>query len=207
VRAERATANRRRMREAALNLFRERGYAATSLQAIADTAGMAVQTLHYTFGTKRALLSEIVDVSVAGDDEPVATLDRERVREIIDEPDAVRQLRLHAGITREIWGRLAPVLEVLSGAATADPDIAALWEKNIAERAAVLDRLCRALGDKAPLRYDLDTTVDIALGLQGPELYQLFVGRRGWAPEAYELWLGDALVAQLLAARETADGR
>ena len=86
-RADKARANRHRMRAAALALFTERGYAATSMQAIADAAGMAVQTLYFTFGTKRALLSEILDIAVAGDEEPVPTLERPGVLAAIDDPD------------------------------------------------------------------------------------------------------------------------
>lgn len=199
ARSEKARANRRRMREAALHLFRQRGYAATSMQAIADKAGVAVQTLYFTFGTKRALLSEILDIAVAGDEEPIATLDRAVVQAMIADPDPAEQLRQHARMTQEVWGRLAPVLEVVGGAATADPDIADLWQTNIDQRATVLERLCAALATKATLRYDVQTCIDIALALQGPELYQLFVDRRGWTPDKYGQWLTDALISQLLA--------
>jgi AcrR family transcriptional regulator len=203
-RAEKARANRRRMREAALRLFRAHGYAATSMQTIADEAGLAVQTLYFTFGTKRALLSEILDVAVAGDEEPIATLDRPAVHAIIAEPDPVAQLRTQAQLAREVWERLAPVLEVVSGAATADPDIADLWQTNINQRTTVQQRLCDALASKARLRHDTQTAVDIAVALQGPELYQLFVGRRGWSPEKYGQWLADALIGQLLMDANTA---
>ena len=102
------------MRAAALALFTERGYAATSMQAIADEAGMAVQTLYFTFGTKRALLSEILDIAVAGDEEPVPTLERPRVRAAIADPDPVLQLRELARLSREIYERVAPVLQVVA---------------------------------------------------------------------------------------------
>jgi len=92
VRAEKAQANRQRMRAAAQTLFTSRGYSATSMQAIADEAGMAVQTLYFTFRTKRALLSELLDVAIAGDDEPVPTLERPRVLAAINNPDPVVQL-------------------------------------------------------------------------------------------------------------------
>ncbi len=200
-RAEKARANRRRMREAALTLFQQHGYAATSMQAIATEAGLAVQTLYFTFGTKRALLSEILDIAIAGDEEPIATLDRPAVHAIIAEPDPAEQLRAQARLASDIWGRLAPVLEVVSGAATADPDIADLWRTNIAQRSTVQQLLCDALAAKTKLRYDTPTAVDIAVALQGPELYQLFVGRRGWSPEKYREWLADALITQLLVDR------
>jgi AcrR family transcriptional regulator len=188
------------MREAALRLFRDQGYAATAMQAIAEEAGVAVQTLYFTFGTKRALLSEIFDIAIAGDEEPVATLDRPHVQALMDDHDPIAQLRGQARITRLIYERLAPVLGVIRGAATADPDLAELWETNIKQRAIVMERMITALAAKTPLRKDIDqaAAIDIALALQGPELYDFLAGRRGWSPDQYEHWLADALISQLL---------
>jgi AcrR family transcriptional regulator len=194
------------MREAALRLFREQGYAATPMQAIADAAGVAVQTLYFTFGTKRALLSEIFDIAVAGDEQPIATLDRPHVQALLDNPDPVAQLRGQASITRVILERLAPALEVVRGAATADPDLAELWETSTKQRATVMERFIAALAAKTSLREGLDeaTAVDIGLALQSPEMYEFLVGRRGWTPRQFEHWLADALISQLLGAPKSA---
>ena len=203
ARAEKARATRRRMREAALRLFREQGYAATPMQAIADEAGVAVQTLYFTFGTKRALLSEILDIAIAGDEEPVATLDRPHIQALLDDPDPVAQLRGQARVTRTVYQRLAPALEVVRGAATADPDLAALWERSIQQRATVMERFIAALAAKTALRDGMDqaTAVDIALALQSPELIMFLTGQRGWSPEKYEQWLANALISELLPAK------
>jgi AcrR family transcriptional regulator len=203
VRAEKAQANRQRMRTAAQTLFTSRGYSATSMQAIADEAGMAVQTLYFTFRTKRALLSELLDVAIAGDDEPVPTLERPRVLAAIDNPDPVAQLHELAGIAREIYERVAPVLQVVAHAAPGDPEIHELWMTNNAQRAVVMERYITALAAKTPLRDGLDTAMatDIALALQSPELYQFFTTRRGWSPDRWEQWTADALVTQLLPPR------
>ena len=200
ARAEKARETRRRMREAALSLFREQGYAATPMQAIAERAGVAVQTLYFTFGTKRALLSEILDIAIAGDEEPIATLDRPHIQALLDNPDPVAQLRGQASITRRVYERLAPALEVVRGAATADPDLAELWERNVRQRAIVMERFITALAAKAPLRDGVDytTAVDIALLLQGPETYMFLTSQRAWSPEKFEQWLGSVLVSELL---------
>ncbi|TCN35593.1 TetR family transcriptional regulator [Kribbella orskensis] len=202
-RADKARANRRRMRAAALALFADRGYASTSMQAIADEAGVAVQTLYFTFGTKRALLSEILDIEVAGDEEPVPTLERPGVLAAIDDPDRERQLREQARIAREIYQRVAPVLQVVANAASADPELAELWETNNTQRATVMERLISALAAKGPLRDGLDTAmaIDIALALQSPEMYQYLTKRRGWSPSRWEQWTADALITQLLPSR------
>ena len=164
-RADKAQANRRRMRAAALALFTDRGYASTSIQAIADEAGMAVQTLYFTFGTKSALLKEILDIAVAGDEEPVPTLERPKVRAAIADPDPVLQLRELARLSREIYERVAPVLQVVAGAASADSDLAELWETNNTQRAIVMTELITALASRSPLRDGVDTAtaIDIAL--------------------------------------------
>ena len=203
VRAEKAQANRQRMRAAAQTLFTSRGYSATSMQAIADEAGMAVQTLYFTFRTKRALLSELLDVAIAGDDEPVPTLERPRVLAAINNPDPVVQLRELAGIAREIYERVAPVLQVVAHAAPGDPEIHELWMTNNAQRAVVMEHFITALATKTPLREGLDTpmAIDIALALQSPEMYQFFTTRRGWSPTRWEHWTADALVTQLLPPR------
>ena len=203
-RVDKARANRHRMRAAALGLFTERGYAATSMQAVAAAAGMAVQTLYFTFGTKRALLSEILDIAVAGDEEPVPTLERPGVLAAIDDPDPEHQLRAQARLAREIYERVAPVLQVVSSAASADPEIAELWETNNAQRAAVMERLITALAAKGPLREGVDPAmaIDIALALQSPEMYQYLTKRRGWSPSRWEHWTADALITQLLPSRE-----
>jgi len=191
------------MRAAALALFTDRGYASTSMQAIAEKAGVAVQTLYFTFGTKRALLSEILDIAVAGDEEPVPTLERSGVLAAIDDPDRERQLREQTRIAREIYQRVAPVLQVVANAASADPELAELWETNNTQRATVMERLISALVAKGPLRDGLDTAmaIDIALALQSPEMYLYLTERRGWSPSRWEHWTADALITQLLPSR------
>jgi AcrR family transcriptional regulator len=200
TRAEKTRANRRRMREAALTLFVERGYAATSIQAIAEKAGMAVQTLYFTFGSKRALLNEILDIAVAGDEEPVPTLDRPSVLAAIGDPDQRQQLREQARLAREIYQRVSPVLQVVANAASGEPEIAELWETNNTQRAVVMERLITALATKGPLRAGVDPAmaVDIALALQSPEMYHYLTERRGWSPSRWEQWTADTLITQLL---------
>lgn len=202
-RADKTQANRQRMREAAQRLFVARGYSATSMQAIADEAGMAVQTLYFTFKTKRALLGELLDVAVAGDDEPVPSLERPQVRAALDNPDPVAQLHEQARLAREVYERVAPVLQVIAHAATADPEIHELWATNNAQRAVVMERMAAALAAKTSLRDGLDTTMatDITLALLSPELYHLLTARRGWSADRWERWTADALVTQLLPPR------
>jgi AcrR family transcriptional regulator len=199
-RAERAQVNRKRMREVALRLFRERGYVGTPMQAIADEAGVPVHALYVTFGTKRALLRDILQTAAGGDEPSIAVVDRLEQRALIENPCPFAQLRGQARLTRLVYGRLGPVLEVVRGAASGIPDIAELWEASIAQRTEAVEHLIAALAAKAPLRPGVDqaAAVDIALGLQGLELYQFLVDRRGWSPGQYERWLAGVLISELL---------
>ncbi|GAA4930467.1 TetR/AcrR family transcriptional regulator [Streptomyces coeruleoprunus] len=200
TRLARTAANRARMLGAARDLFTAHGYTATTMKAIAERAGMAVQTLYFTFATKRAILSELLDVEIAGDAEPIATLDRPWVAEALAAPPA-EQVRIQAAAAARILARVAPLLEVVRSAAATDPEIGELWRTNIEQRRTVQLRFAEALAAKAALRpgTDPDRAADIALAVLAPETYVLLVGERGWAPEEWQEWATDALVHQLLA--------
>ncbi|GAA1599524.1 hypothetical protein GCM10009731_60580 [Streptomyces globosus] len=202
TRAEKARRTRQRMLDAAAGLFTGQGWAATSVADIARTAGVGVQTVYFTFGNKRALLKELLDTAVAGDADPVATLDRPWAREVLAEPDPAAQLVLQAAGARRVLERAAPILEAVRGAAAADPELAVLWQANLDQRHAVQHRFASALAAKARggLRdgHDADSAADAALALLGPETYGLLVKRRGWTPDRWERWAADSLVRQLL---------
>jgi AcrR family transcriptional regulator len=200
-RAQKAKETRRRMLEAARELFVQHGYGATSLQDIADRASVAVQTIYFTFGNKRALLKELVDVTIAGDGEPIATMDRPWFREALDAETAGAQLRLHLRGTKEILERVAPITEMLRAAAAADAKIPLLWDQDTDPRFTVHSRAAHALVTKPGARPGLSAghAADLLFGLLSPELYLIFVRDRGWTPEAWERWAHETLTAQLCA--------
>ncbi|WP_433443026.1 helix-turn-helix domain-containing protein [Nonomuraea sp. CA-141351] len=199
VRAAKTAATRARMLAAARELFVEHGYIATTMQAIAKQAGVAVQTLYFTFATKRAILKELLDVEIAGDEAPIATLDRPWVAEAMAAPPA-EQIRLLVAASGPIHARVSPILEVVRSAAKVDPEIAELWQINIGQRHTVLAAFTGALAAKTRLRNGLDVlrATDIALATLAPEVYHLLIEERGWTPEAWEAWAADALIRQLL---------
>lgn len=199
IRAARTAANRARMLAAARELFVEHGYTATTMKAIAEQAGMAVQTLYFTFATKRAILSELLDVEIAGDTEPVATLDRPWVAEALAAPPA-EQIRLQTAAAGRILARVTPLLEVVRSAAATDPEIAELWRTNLVQRHTVQLHLAEALAGKSALRGGADAAraADIALAVLSPETYHLLVRERGWSHQEWEEWAVNALVLQLL---------
>ncbi len=199
MRAAKTMANRAKMLAVARELFTTRGYTATTMKAIAEEAGMAVQTLYFTFATKRAILSELLDVEIAGDTEPVATMDRPWFAEAMAAAPA-DQLRLQVAAAATIYARVCALLEVIRSAAATEPELAELWQTNITQRHLVQLRLAEALATKTPLRAGIDATraADIALAILAPEAYHLLVHERGWTSEEWASWATDALTRQLL---------
>ena len=200
-RREQARATRRAVLDAARKLFVERGYVATTIDAIAARAGVSPETLYATFKNKRSLLSQLIDVSTAGDDAPVPILGRGWLQEMRDDPDLERRLRILARNGRLILERTAPVYEVLRGGAAADPQVASLWELNKAQRFAGQRELLRVLTQRNPLREGLTagTATDILFAVGSPETYRLLVIDRGWSADRFERWYADSLARLLLA--------
>ena len=206
-RRERARATRIRVLDAARALFVERGYVATTIDAIAERADVSPETIYSRFGNKRAILSNLVDVSIAGDDIAEPILERGWVQEMRDEPDPHRRLRMLAGRGRSILERRAAVDEVVGGAAAADPDIAALRQLGKVQRHAGQRELLRIVVGASGLREGLDlaAAADILYAIGSPETYQLLVTDRGWSPARFEAWYGETLDRLLLPPEDHAD--
>ncbi|WP_245899767.1 TetR/AcrR family transcriptional regulator [Nonomuraea indica] len=198
-RTARARATRTRITTAATELFTTAGYTTTSITAIAARAGVSEQTVYYAFGTKRAILTTALDLAVAGDDQPVPTMERPWFRETLDDPDPLGHIRRQVAAAGDIYLRAAPLLDVVRSAATTDPDLAEVWATNIRQRLTVQRALADALARKTPLRDGLtpDAAADIALTVLSPETYNLLVDNRGWDHARWRAWAADAL-ARLL---------
>ncbi|MFI0350395.1 TetR/AcrR family transcriptional regulator [Actinomadura sp. 9N407] len=198
-RAQKAQETRRRILEAASQLFVRDGYGATNLQEIADRAGVAVQTIYFVFGNKRTLLKELVDVTIAGDDEPVATMDRRWYIDALSTATAQDMLRAYVTGTTSVLERAAPIGKMLEAASASDPEVAALWPQEIDPRYVVSQRAAEALIGKPGAQAGLsaEDAADLLYGLLSPELYLLFVRERGWSSERWEQWAAKTLHAQL----------
>ena len=198
-RAERSRRTREKVIQAARELFVARGYGATSLREVADRAGVAVQTVYFVFGNKRSLFKDVVDTSIAGDTEPVATMDREWFRAACAAPTAADQVRAHVHGTCEILGRVAPIMPLIAAAAATDPQIAAQWPDDPDPRYTVQLAAAEALVGKPGAHPDVSAAMaaDLLFGLLSPQLYLLFVHDRGWSPDAWEEWARATLTSQL----------
>jgi TetR/AcrR family transcriptional regulator, regulator of autoinduction and epiphytic fitness len=199
-RTEQARVTRTAILEAALRLFRSRGYAATTRADIAREAGVAVQTVGAVFGTKRAILQQLVDDVGRGTGETPPLAMRSWLQELREQTTAADLLRHHARSAAEVSRRAAAVSEVLRRAAAADPDVAELWESLQRQRRqgqATVVHLLAALG---PLRRGLtrEEAADVLWTLTDDALYDGLVGRCGWTPGRFQAWLGDAMCTLLL---------
>lgn len=199
-REQRTRETRRRIVAAAHELFVERGYAATTVQQIADRADVAWQTVYSVFGSKPAILSAVFDVAVAGDDEPVPLPERPFVRAIGAAQKPSEKARIFAEHLRAAGARTAGVLSVIEAAAAVDADIAALWEKVQGQRFAGMTQAVGQFAAAGVLRPDRtpETAADVLWLLTGPWAYRALVTDRGWKPEEYERWLADTLQELIL---------
>jgi AcrR family transcriptional regulator len=187
--------------ESARTLFLERGYGATTIEAISAHSDVPPATVYRLFASKRGILKALLDVSIVGDDEEVALADRQPVRSLFDDPDPRHQLASFAGVTTQVNSRTAPVYRILVSAASSDPDAAALVDELARQRGEGQGLIARSLARAGALRPELRErdAADVIHALMSPEVYGLLVHDRGWPPERYERWLAAILIDQLLA--------
>jgi AcrR family transcriptional regulator len=191
---------RRRVLAAARRQFVERGYAATSMQSIAEEAGVALDTVYASVGRKPALFRLLLETAISGADEAIPPERRDYVRRIAAEPSAARKLEIYAGAIRDIAPRFAPLVQVAREAASSHPEIGALWNEISQRRASRMRELARNLATTGSLRSDLriDDVGDVLWALNAPEFYTLLLRERHWNLDRFEAWLADAWKRLLL---------
>jgi AcrR family transcriptional regulator len=199
-RQEQARQTRQAILTAAGKLFVDPGYAATPLTAVAAEAGVAIQTVYAVFGSKKRLLSALVDVTIAGDDEPTALPDRPFVADIQALPDPRAKLARYAVHLTEVNARQAAVMLALAGAASADPDAATIWRKNLDERRHGMTMFATELiatGQTGP-DHTVDTVTDVLWLAMDVRNYDYLVRQRGWTSQQYQRWYVDTVTAAIL---------
>jgi AcrR family transcriptional regulator len=199
-RREQARATRQAMLDAARALFTDRGYVATTIDAIAASAVVSPETVFATFGSKRSLLSELVDISISGGEGAPPVLDQAWVQEMREEPDPRLRLRILSANGRSILERRSALDEVVRGAAVAEPEMAALWERGKAQRFAGQRALLQMALGTTVLRdgLDLETAAETVYSIGSPEVYRLLTVDRGWSGSRFEDWYADTLARLLL---------
>jgi AcrR family transcriptional regulator len=187
--------------EAARSLFLERGYAATTIEAISDRSDTPQPTVYRLFSSKLGILKSVLDVSIGGDDQAVAMLDRPEVRARLSDEDPKNQIAGFCALVRGVMTRAGPFHRILADAARSDQDAASLLTDIARQRHEGQRRIARSLARLGALRPELQErdAADIIHALASPEVYGLLVFDRGWGGERYEKWLRSILIDQLLA--------
>lgn len=194
VREDQARRTRAAVLQAARTLFATRGYAATTVAAIAADAGVAVDTVYAAVGSKPQLLRVLIETAVSGASRPLPPEQRAWVQEIQAARTAREKLQLYARTVREIHDRMGPLLVVLQDAAAHSHELAELARQLRARRAANMHRFAREVASTGELRPGLtvEEMADVVWATNSPELYGLLVSERGWTPEQYEAWLAES---------------
>jgi AcrR family transcriptional regulator len=190
-RRQAAARTRTAILDAARDLFTERGYTATPMTAIAERAGVALDTVYASVGRKPELARLLIETAISGTDQAIPAEQRDYVRAVQAAPDAQTKIALYAAAVTAIAPRLALVLAIIQQAAHTEPELAALWDEIAERRAANMRRFVADLATVTPLRIDPSEAADIVWATNAAELYQLLVGQRGWSPQRYERFLTD----------------
>lgn len=200
LRAEQAAATRRLVLDAATRLFVERGYGGTSIDAIAEEAGVGRSTVFAAAGGKPWLLKTACDRAIVGDDEQVPFDERPEARELFAMADPAEIVTGYAGMLSEAQRRVSAIYEVVRSAAGADPEVGELWTELSQQRLAGAKEMASLLRRKGGLRSGLSVAQarDIIWVYNDPGLHHALVGIRGWSQAKYRDWLADTLKRQLL---------
>ncbi len=191
-----AAQTRRAILDAAQRGFEQDGYVATTMEAVAQEAGVALKTVYLAVSTKAGLLRAVWDLVLKGDTDEAPVAERSWYLDVLEEPDPERKLRLVAHHSVAVKRRIGPMLRTIRSAAAVDPEGAALWELIQTDFHANQGAIVESLAAVRP-GLDVERSTDVLWALNHPDVWLLFVDR-GWSPEDFEAWFADTLVAQLL---------
>ena len=201
LREDQMAMGRARVLDAAAELFLGVGYRKTTLAAIASAAGVSQQTVYNLVGGKAALLKAVYDRTLAADDESVAIVDRPDAGGVRAAPTAAEALRRYANLVRVLHERSLTLAGlVYAQAHTGEPEVAGLVSLIEAEKLAGSQLLVEIVEGYGPLGDGVtpEQARDVAWTLISTDIAERLVRNRGWSWDAYETWLGSALVASLL---------
>ncbi len=199
-RKEQARLTSRQIVEAARKLFIERGYSGATIEAIAQEAGVAAETVYATFGNKRAILSRLIDVSIVGDDESLPLLQRPGPQAVQQEKNQHRQIQLFARDMQEIMERMAPIFGIMRVAAKTEPEISEILQNVLESRVHGMEEFIRYITANGSLQEDLTSgeAAETVWVISSAEVYSLLTIDRGWSGEQYKQWLAKMLTKFLL---------
>lgn len=206
-RRERAARTQDAILTAARRLLLDDGYASTTVARIAAEAGTSVDTVYKAFGGKSGIVRALWQRALAGPGPVPAPVRSDALSS--SETDPVRVLHGWARFTTELAPQGAPIMVLIRAASVADPEMAALLAETEDQRRARMRHNARRLQRRGWLRPGISLTqaTDVLWTYSSTELYELLVMKSNWPVSRYGQFIGDALVAALLAeGRQPVDG-
>jgi AcrR family transcriptional regulator len=203
MRARQADETRRRITDTAKHLLISKGYAGSTIEAIAERAGVAPQTVYAVFGSKRGILAEIIRTAAYG------SRYRSLVRRSMASRDPEMRLVLASRIATGIHGTEQSVFELLRGAGVVAPELASLERQRETDRFHNQKSVVQVMVTSGRLRKGLTRASAQAVlwALTGRDLYRMLVVERGWSPARYQKWLAQTLIGALLISAKRAKRR
>ena len=200
LRADQALQTRSRILDAALALFVDRGYAGTTVAAVAAEAGVSPETIYLSLGGKKGLLEGVIELAIAGEDDPAP--EEETLWVEVGSLGAARdRLERMVEYSCAILARTRPIHTVIRGAADKEPAAAVLGRRLLHDRlTAQTERIRRHLGDDLRPGLSVSEAGQRYCALASPELYYTLTAEFDWTAGRHERWLTDLLVTELLGA-------
>ena len=200
LRADQAEQTRRRILDSAYRLFAERGYAGTTITAVAKAAGVSPETIYLSLGGKRGLLEGAIETAVTGEDR--ATQPDGWWATVAELPSAPERLAKMIEYSCRILARTRPLHAVIRGAADKEEFAAALGRRLLHDRlTAQTERIRTHLADDLSGGLSIEQAGQRYCALASPELYYLLTAELGWTPDQHRQWLTALLTTELLAPR------
>jgi AcrR family transcriptional regulator len=203
VRDRQADDTRRRIVEATRKHLEKKGYAGMTIEAIAQQAEVSAQSVYAIFKSKAGILADVLDQATFGSEYDDA------VRQALNASEPEARLRIAARIARQIHEAQSATFDLLRGAGVVAPELAKLEQHREQLRRERQEKMITLLRNAKRLRAELDyeSARDVLWMFTGRDVYRMLVRERGWSPQKYQDWLGDMLIAALLAPPRRRSGK
>ena len=198
VREEQAARTRRRILDAASELFLARGYAGTTMKDIAARSDVARDTVHAIFGSKVRVLTALIDLHLVPDGTVTSGIERPEAQAVKDEVDQRKQIELFAKFITGISTEVRPFSEILRTASAVEPETAKVFEEMHRYRLNNLRTFAKWIAARGPLRVSTRRAGEIIWALASPDVGRMLCDELGWTESQHARWLSDTLIRTLL---------
>ncbi len=197
-RREQAGETRERIVRAAHDLFVSPGYGRTTIADIANTAGVAVETIYGAYRNKPTLLRQVWYATFRGDDEDIRLLDRPEIHAVLAERNLATRLRAHAVAITPVFRRITPLFRALQGAATSEPAAAAMLAEFDERRLDAAGHYARAAATTGQLAVSERECRDLLAATMDGTLWHRLVEEQAWSDDRFAQLLGTMWVGALV---------